>query len=66
MRDGDNYKVLGKLGEEKCELYILYRGKKPVAYRYGPPWVAQMLLMEGGYNTPEKAKEAWEKYGSKS
>lgn len=28
-------------------------------YRYGPEWVAQMLLMEGGYATPEEAKAAW-------
>ena len=60
MRDGDNYKVV-----EEYKMYILYRNKTPIAYRYGPPWVAQMLLMEGGYKTPEEAKDAWEKYGEK-
>ena len=47
---------------DELKMYILYRGKKPVAYRYGPEWVAQQLLMEGGYKTPEEAKEAWRKY----
>lgn len=41
------------------ELYIKYRGDTPVAYRYGDEWVAMQLLMEGGYPTPEAAKEAW-------
>lgn len=43
------------------QMYTLYRNEKPVAYRYGPPWVAQELFMEGGYKTPEEAREAWER-----
>lgn len=46
---------------EELQMYTLYHDDKPVAYRYGPPWVAQMLLMEGGYKTPEEAREAWER-----
>ena len=49
----------------ELKMYTYYIGDKPMAYRYGPPWVAQQLLMEGGYKTPEEAKEAWEKYGEK-
>lgn len=29
-------------------------------YRYGPEWVAMQLFMEGGYDTPEEARRAWE------
>lgn len=29
-------------------------------YRYGPEWVAMQLFMEGGYATPEEAKQRWE------
>ena len=49
--------------EEKLSpsLYISYRGDTPVAYRYGEPWRAMQLAMEGGYPTPEEAKEAWER-----
>ncbi len=46
---------------EKCEMYTLYHDGKPVAYRYGPEWVSMMLLMEGGYATPEEAVEAWDR-----
>lgn len=43
------------------QLYILYRGDKPVAYAYGEPWVAQALFMDDmRYSTPEEAKAAWE------
>lgn len=41
------------------ELYTEYRNGKPVAYRYGDEWVAMQLYVEGGYPTPEEAKEAW-------
>ena len=41
------------------ELYVKYRGDKPVAYRYGPRWQATALWMDGGYKTPEEAKLAW-------
>ena len=44
-----------------AELYIEYRDGIPVAYRYGEEWVAQQLLMEGGYPTPEEAIAAWER-----
>ena len=47
-------------GNEECKMYTLYHGETPVAYRYGEPWVAQQLLMEGGYDTPEEAIEAWD------
>lgn len=46
---------------EECKLYTYYRNGVPIAYRYGPPWVSQQLLMEGGYPTPKEAKEAWYK-----
>lgn len=42
-----------------CEMYTAYRYGKPVAYRYGPSWVAMQLFMDGGYPTPEEALEAW-------
>ena len=51
-------------GNEECQMYTLCRDGNPVAYRYGEPWVAQQLLMEGGYKTPEEAKKAWEKGGA--
>lgn len=41
------------------QLYTKYRGETPVAYRYGPSWVATQLFIEGGYKTPEEAKLAW-------
>ena len=44
-----------------AEMYVEYRGNTPVAYRYGEEWVAQQLLMEGGYPTPEEAIAAWER-----
>ena len=47
---------------EKYQLYTEYRGGKPVAYRYGEPWVAEQLLVEGGYSTPEEAKAVWFEY----
>lgn len=42
------------------QMYTKYRNGKPVAYRYGEPWVATQLFMEGGYKTPEEAIAAWE------
>lgn len=44
-----------------AEMYVEYRGNTPVAYRYGEEWVAQQLLMEGGYPTEEEAIAAWER-----
>lgn len=43
------------------ELYIKYKGETPYQYRYGDEKEATRLLIDGGYNTPEEAKEAWEK-----
>ena len=47
--------------EENTEwqMYVEYRDGEPVAYRYGPDWVAMELLMEGGFKTPEEAKLRW-------
>lgn len=38
---------------------------RPIGYAYGAPWVAQALLMgDMSFDTPEEAKEWWEKeYG---
>lgn len=47
--------------KEKLSLYTLYRGDKPIAYRYGESWRAMQLMNEGGYKTPEEAKAAWER-----
>lgn len=62
----DDYQQIGA-EEAGWQLYTEYRGDKPVAYRYGPSWVAQELLMEGGFKTPEEAKlrwlEWWEAHG---
>jgi hypothetical protein len=43
-------------------LYVEYRDGKPVAYRYGEPWVSMQLLVEGGFATEEEAREEWAKY----
>lgn len=35
----------------------------PIGYAYGAPWVSQALLMgDISFDTPEKAKEWWEKH----
>lgn len=47
---------------ENESLFTEYRDGKPVAYRYGEPWVALQLAMEGGYPTEQEAREAWEQY----
>lgn len=44
------------------KLYTLYHGDTPVAYRYGEPWVSMELLMEGGFDTEEEAREHWARY----
>ena len=31
-------------------------------YAYGEKWVAMWLFNEGGYDTPEEAREAWERH----
>ena len=57
--DGKAELVLPLTENLDWQLYTYYRDRVPVAYRYGPAWVAQQLLMEGGYPTPEEAKLAW-------
>jgi len=37
-------------------------GTERIQYAYGAPWVAQALLMDDiHFDTPEKAKEWWER-----
>lgn len=45
----------------RCEwkLYEKNYGDDRTEYLYGPDWKMQELLMEGGYPTPDEAKEAW-------
>lgn len=49
-------------------LYINYAREadgtiRPIGYAYGAPWVAQALYMDDlKFDTPEEAKEWWEKY----
>lgn len=44
------------------KMYTKYRGSEPIAYRYGEPWVAMQLFMEGGFETEEEAIEDWNEY----
>ena len=51
---------------EKCRaarlgwtMYMKTWDNGRVEYRYGPEWVAAELMVEGGYDSPEKAKAAW-------
>ena len=44
------------------QLYTKMHNGKPVAYRYGEPWVAYELLYEGGFDTEAEAREYWERY----
>lgn len=41
---------------------------RPIGYAYGEPWVAQALFMgDMSFDTPEEAKEWWEKtYGKEN
>ena len=50
---------------DEFQMYVENRDGNPVAYRYGEPWVAQQLLMEGGYSSPELAKLMWSEYLSR-
>lgn len=45
---------------EELKMYVEYRDGVPSKYRYGEPWRATQLLVDGGYDTPEEAKAAWE------
>ena len=56
--------------EDLVQLYEMHitnkDGKETVRYAYGLPWVSMALYMDDIYfDTPEEAKEWWEKrYGS--
>ena len=43
------------------QMYIKCIDDIPVAYRYGEPWVAAQLWIDGGYPTEEEAIASWEK-----
>lgn len=45
---------------EELKMYTLYVDGKPYKYRYGESWRATQLMVDGGYDTPEEAKAAWE------
>lgn len=45
---------------EELKMYTKYVGGKPYQYRYGESWRAMQLMVDGGYDTPEEAKAAWE------
>lgn len=46
---------------EEVGLYIKKFGDGRVQYRYGEPWVATMLWVEGGFATEEEAMQEWYK-----
>lgn len=41
------------------QFYTKYHNGNPVAYRYGDELQATRLFIEGGYETEQKAVEAW-------
>lgn len=43
-------------------LFVEYRNGEPHAYRFGEPWVAMELAMEGGFKTETEAREYWERF----
>ena len=45
---------------EELKMYVKYVGGQPYQYRYGEPWRATQLYVDGGYDTPEEAKARWE------
>lgn len=49
--------------DENLSMYILERGDGYKEYRYGAPWVATMLWIEGGFSTEEEAMNDWYKTG---
>lgn len=51
---------------EELKMYTMYVGDKPYKYRYGESWRATQLMVDGGYDTPEEAKAAWEAEQDKS
>ena len=50
--------------KEDCRLYEKTSSDPdtPSEYAYGEKWVAMWLFNEGGYDTPEEARAAWERY----
>lgn len=51
---------------EELKMYTKYVDGKPYQYRYGEPWRAMQLMVDGGYSTPEEAKAAWEEEQEKT
>ena len=50
----------GLVPEERLKLFTKEFGDGHKEYRYGPDRVAMVLQREGGYDTPDEAKQAWE------
>ena len=46
--------------EERLKLFTKEFSDGHKEYRYGPDSVAAVLHKEGGYDTPDEAKQAWE------
>jgi hypothetical protein len=46
---------------EELKMYVKYVDGKPYQYRYGESWRSMQLMVDGGYDTPEEAKAAWER-----
>ena len=44
---------------EQLKLFTMVKADGRKEYRYGPECVAQKLLREGGFPTPEEARAAW-------
>lgn len=61
-------KTLPPEEKENVQLYVKYDvdadgEERIIGYAYGAPWVQQALLMDDiRFDTPEEAKEWWEKY----
>ena len=46
--------------EERLKLFTKEFSDGHKEYRYGPDRMAMVLQREGGYDTPDEAKQAWE------
>ena len=46
--------------EERLKLFTKEFSDGHKEYRYGPDRAAMALQREGGYDTPDEAKQAWE------
>ena len=44
---------------EQLKLFTMVNENGRKEYRYGPECMAQKLLREGGFPTPEEARAAW-------